>query len=198
MGYYYSAGAASVGSASAEDTFDRANATPMSTTMSDGVGTWQSGPGATDDVNISSNAASASSNKAGARVASPTFTGNHKAECYVGSGNGVFACARIQSDTNFTCYAVKCHDSSNTLRVYKLTDTGSGITQTQLGADVTITAIGTNNTYGISVSGTTISVLRQGSVVATRTDSDLSGGQPGIYFDVSGRTTNRFTAADVA
>lgn len=198
MGYYYSAGAASVGSASAEDTFDRANATPMSTTMSDGVGTWQSGPGATDDVNISSNAASASSNKAGARVASPTFTGNHKAECYVGSGNGVFACARIQSNTDFTCYAVKCHDSSNTLRVYKLTDTGSGITQTQLGADVTITAIGTNNTYGISVSGTTISVLRQGSVVATRTDSDLSGGQPGIFFDVSGRTTNRFTAADVA
>jgi len=196
MAYYYSSGAVSA-PASCEDTFDRANASPMTTTMSDGVSTWTNGPGAADDVKSSSKAASASSNKAGARVATPTFSGNHKAECYVGSGNGVFACARIQSPTDFTCYAVKCHDSAGTLRVYKLTDTGSGITQTQLGADVTITAIGTNNTYGISVSGSTISVLRQGSVVDTRTDTDLAGGQPGIFFDVSGRTTNRFQAADV-
>jgi hypothetical protein len=185
---------------SATDTFDRANSDPMSTSMSDGVSVWTSGPGALTDMKILSNQSTASSGSAGAIVSTPaSWSANHYSQIVVGAtipGCGVYV--RMQSTTSGSGYLLYVA-SITKLQIFKATDTGT-MGFTQLGADITVSTIVNGDTIKFSASGTTLEAFINGASQGTRTDSTYSTGSPGIFSQDGGAGTgliNSFTAADL-
>ena len=193
MGYYYSSATTSV--VSVTDTFDRADATPMSTAMSDGLGTWVSGPGATGDLNILSNALRSSGTQRAAIVTSPTFAADHRAEITLTFSVTVGVVLRMQSSSDSSGYLIYLPNSTK-LVVYKITDTGT-IALTQLGADIAISAVTAGDTIGGEITGTTITILRNGVSQGTRTDATYATGQPGVYIGASAATVESYAATDI-
>jgi hypothetical protein len=192
------------GLATATDTFNRTDADPLSSPMSDGVSTWTSGPGAFASVKIVSNEVMPSSDPSdsAARVNSPTFSGNHRSTITLSAGSLSFsyvgAAVRIQGAADGSCYAVLVYGDATALRVLKFTDTGS-LANAALGADFTVTSLVAGDTVGLSASGTstvTLTVYVNGVSQGTRTDSTspYTGGQPGFYTYDFG--VNAFSATD--
>lgn len=182
-----STAATTAGAPSFTDTFVRADANPMSTTSSDGH-TWTSGPGAMNDMQILTNSLCAgSSSSCGAVVATPTFGNDYTvtgtAKTSTSSLWGV--CSRFQP-SSASCYLLYL-DAQTTLTLYKATDTGT-IAFSALGASFTITQLNAGDTIALQVSGTTLTVFRNGVSQGTRTDSSYTSGQPGSYSSSS--TTN--------
>lgn len=182
------------GQALCEDTFNRTNADPMSTSMSDGVSTWTNGPGALGNPAIVSNTMNAPGTQRGAVVLSPTYANNQRATITLTTQTGVGAMVRMQSGvaSGYLVYL----SNSTTLQVYRINDSGS-IGLTQLGANITISAVTSGDTIGAQVVGTTITALRNGVAADTRTDATYASGQPGVYMGGSGSTIEAFTATDL-
>lgn len=183
------------GQALCEDTFNRANENPLASTMSDGVGTWTSGHGAFADSQISSNDLTGTASNSGARVLSPTFTANQRATITLGSDNALGVLARMQSTSNGSGYAVLLANST-TVRIYRVTDSGS-LSFTPLGADITVSTVVAGNTLGIECSGDTITALVNGASVGSRTDATYASGQPGTWQSAAARNIRAFTATDI-
>lgn len=193
------------GGATATDSFDRTDVTPISNPMSDGAGTWTSGPGEARDIGIvSNNADGPFSGQGMGRVSSPTFAADQKATI---TYNGVTACGpavRIASATDADCYDVYVLNST-TLRIRKITDDGSGegsLSAATQGSNITVTALVAGDTISISATGTgtvTLEAFVNDVSVATRTDatSPYDTGQPGIFLDGNDVTIQAFTATDL-
>lgn len=188
---------ASAASATATDTFNRANSSPMSTTMSDGTSTWTSGPGALNDCDIFGNEIRGSAGTSGARVLSPTFAANQYSYVTAGTDNlAVGPAVRLASTTDADGYFAY-PSSATSVTFYRIDDTGS-IALVALGANVTITALAAGETLGLGISGTTLTLYTNGvSTGATRTDATYSTGQPGIYCGNNVRLWNAFGANDL-
>lgn len=181
----------------ATDTFNRADSAPMSTTMSDGVSTWTSGPGALNNCDIFGNEIRGSGGFSGARVLSPTFAANQYSQITAGTDNfAVGPYVRMASTTDADGYFAY-PSSATSVTIYRCDDTGS-VAFTALGADVTITALAAGETLGLGISGTTLTLYTNGvSTGATRTDATYSTGQPGIYCGNNVRLWNAFSANDL-
>ena len=194
--------------ASATDTFNRTNATPISNPMSDGVSTWQTtAVGGYLAPVISSNVAACSTvgSYALGRVASPTFTGQHYAQVTVPPG-GISStttiigpCVRIQSSSSGNCYSARC-STNTTIQIAKVVDTGT-IAQNALGSAFTVTGLVAGDVIKLSASGTstvTLSLYVNGTLIGTQTDSTspYTGGQPGFETKNNVDGPDAFSAAD--
>lgn len=187
------------GSASFTDNFTRTNADPMSDPASGG--TWTTGSTYLGTMRILSNklAGSTGATTKVARVATPAFAADQRATftlADIGTYQGVLVRSQSASDTSG--YYCQLRNDNTTIRVYTYADDGSGGfgTYTQLGADITVSAMNIGDTLGFGVVGTTLTVYRNGVSVATRTDSTFTSGQPAmqIYGDFNQATS--FTAID--
>lgn len=170
--------------ASFADTFDRADADPMSTTSSSG-GTWTSGPGAMNDARILVNNLSTSgTTEGGCRVLAPTFAANQKATMtFIGTGSqlgGIGVMVRMQGASDSSGYLASC-DGTTSVVLYRVDDTGT-FAYTQLGAAFTVDAVAEGGTMTLEISGTTLTLRMNGISQGTRTDSTYATGQPGTYF----------------
>ena len=188
---------ASAAGATATDTFNRADSDPLSTTMSDGVSTWTSGPGSMVNCAIISNQLGASTTPAGVSVNFPTFSANHIATATLGADTQSFGVmVRVASSSDADGYMAYL-TSATAITVYRVDDTGS-IAFVALGANVTVSALATGDTFGLGISGTTLTVYTNGvSTAQTRTDATYSTGQPGAYIGSSARAFNSWTASDL-
>lgn len=170
------------------DTFDRADADPMTTGASDGVGVWTDGPGALNPCKLLGHilrSASAGGNT-GCRVLSPGLRANQAAEMIIGNVLAVGLMVRVQSPTDASGYLCAIDNPTN-ITFYKVVDTGT-LTFTPLGATETVPEIGSLETITFQMVGPIMEVLVNGvSLGITRTDSTFTGGQPGTYmFDFGG------------
>lgn len=167
------------------DTFNRADADPMSTTASGG-GTWTSGEGSFDDCVIVSNTLGGKG-VSGARVLTTNSGGsfNNDQACY-----GTFAAAGVKEDkgvmTRITSTTIGAGylafaDDSTHVQIYIVADAGS-IVATPLGAAFTVTALVAGDILGLSSVGTTHTAYINGVSIGSRTDATLSSGSIGVYF----------------
>ncbi len=185
-------GITSGGVVTANDIFNRADASPISNPMSDGVSTWITSVSGSATVQIVSNQAQGGGNSSIAKVTSPVFSANHKSTITLGTID-VGPMVRCQSGTSagYLCYV----SAPTALQVYVVSDGGS-LSYVQLGADITVSTLGVGDTVSLSISGSTLTVLVNGVSQGTRTDSTYSTGQPGIYLNPS-KTIDAFAAVDV-
>lgn len=179
------------------DTFDRADANPMTTTASDGVGVWTDGPGSLDPCKILGNfLATSTGDDSGCRVLSPGFRANQAAEMIIGNVLAVGLMVRVQSPTDCSGYLMAVDDPTH-ISFYKVEDTGT-LNFTQLGATETVPAIGSLETVTFSIVGSTMYVYVNGaSLGITRTDSTFTSGQPGTYMFGFGGSIIGFSATEL-
>lgn len=200
VGFWHTASAPAA--ASATDNFNRADADPMSTTMSDGVSTWTVGPGAFVGMLILSNTAGRNDTGYGAvYVSSPSFTGNQSATITL-AGPAVTLCypiVRGQSGSS-ECYIVRRSADNWTLQVYRL-DSSAAETTVGSAIDLGTHELTTGDQITLEITGTSPATLKvklngvqQGSDVTDVTP--LTGGQPGCG---SGGVNyiNAFSATDL-
>lgn len=200
MAYFFAKGASS-GTASFSDNFTRADANPMSDPVSGG--TWTTGSTYQGVCRILSNqlAGNTGATTKVARVATPSFTANQRMTVTL-ANTGIYhgPMVRMQSSTDASGYTAYIDADNVTLKIYKFADDGTNSgagTYTQLGANITITAVTSGVTLGIEVSGTTITAYRNGVSVGTRTDSTYSSGQPGYQLYGASGALSASLAEDV-
>lgn len=184
MSWYYAGGTPTIVTAS--DTFERADANPMSTTMSDGISIWVSGPGGFSDCQINSGVLNRVITTSGATVSSPSFGASQLAKIvFAGTPNGCGVMCRMppSSSAGYLLYA----SANVTLQLYHRTDAG---VLTQIGSNINITAIGAGDSISLKVTGTgvgtiTFEMYRNDVSIGTRTfatdPSPYNSGQPGLY-----------------
>ncbi len=183
----------------AADTFNRADANPMTTAASDGTSTWTLGPGALADTKTLANAGrgGAGSNN-GAVISSPTFYANQSATTTWGgtlaTTQNIGPMVRMQPGLG-AGYAAVC-DTSTSLKFYKVTDNGS-LTFTQLGATITITTLVGGETIKLSVTGQTLEAFINGVSQGSRTDPTFISGQPGFFAFGTAGAIDSFSATDM-
>lgn len=176
------------------DTFIRADADPMSTTASGG-GTWTSGPGTFQDCKILSNelrGAGALGTENGARVLTPSFSGDHSATVLSATPHtSVGPMTRVQGTGDASGYVGLVVDATH-VEIYKVTDTGTiayallaNFIVADSSLEMTLASIGT--THELFLNG-----VSAGSVV----DATWSGGQPGIYLYGFGPIAGLYSATD--
>lgn len=180
----------------ATDTFNRANANPLDSPMSDGVSTWISGPGALADVKINVNRIDATASTAGARVNAPAFAANQSATITLtgtigNQGVGVRSASSTDADGYLAFVA-----NSTSIEVYRAADTGT-MGFTLLGTAFTVTTLVDGDTITLSANGTTLELFVNGVSQGTRTDSTYSTGQPWVYFSGTSRFIDTFSATDL-
>lgn len=195
--------ATSGGGATFTDNFDRADANPISNPASDGSGTWTSGPGSFNAIQIISNAACSASGDAAGSVNSPTFSADHTATITVDASSGITGIGplvRVASSVSGSCYLAYL-SSDTSVQIYKGTDGGASVSFSAIGSAFTITSVTASDTIGLKVSGsatTTLELFRNGVSQGTRTDSSSphTTGQPGFYSNGSTNRVRAFTATD--
>lgn len=185
------------GGTTATDSFNRANADPISNPMSDGVSTWQSGNStAVNDLQIQSNRAIPVSGLSVKRVGSPTFASDQEAVITMPSSPAsaiIGPAVRIQGDTNASCYVAIC-DNGNTIIIYRLADTGS-LGFTSLNSSGAVLTLLEGDLISITAEGTTITAYQNGVQRAQAIDATLSGGQPGVFSN--GSPIDAFSASNL-
>ncbi len=154
------------------DTFDRANEDPLS----DG-GAWTNGVTGYGNMRVNTNDATASTSNGLAIVTTPSYASyaNQSATITLTSSTSNVAVV-LRYDTSGNGYVCYLNDPT-TIRVYRVTAAAG----TQLGADFTITTVSASDTIGMGISGSTLTVYRNGASQGTRTDSTWTTGSPGIY-----------------
>lgn len=178
------------GGATATDTFNRTDANPISSPMSDGVSTWESGPGSLNDIQIVSNRARNTTSNSLARASAPTFAANQLATITLAGVAGTGAAVRIDGSGNgYVAYVA----STTSVQLYRVTS-GSFIA---IGAAITVTALSSGNTVGLGIVGTTLTLYRDAVLVDTRTEATYATGQPGVFSDAAGGTMESFIAIDL-
>lgn len=125
---------------------------------------------------VSNTAQGGSTGNNSAYRSAETFSADHFSQAtIVLFGNSNAVAVRMQSGPTF--YIFNNDGSSTDAKMYKCV-AGSF---TQIGADYTGLSIGIGTVLKLSVSGTTLTPSVDGTPLATRTDSDISGGAPGMY-----------------
>jgi|GEM_PF-6079680 len=200
---------ASSGSATtATDTFIRTDSNPISNPMSDGVSTWQSGFDAFNAIQIAGNVITGTTSAAqnGARCSSPSFTANQSVTVKITNLVGFAGVLlRIQGSADNRCYEGYCSlaNSGATITLARITTAGS-TTEVGIGLPITVThgsgvagilAIGDTVTW--AVSGSTFSAYVNGVLEATRSDSTLASGQPGVFIYDIGMDLGRWSATTI-
>ena len=172
------------------DTFDRADSSPMSLTSSSG-GTWETGVGGFDGMQIVGNAATgvAGADSAMSRVVSPTFANNQSSTITFGSGNVKGACVRMSNGGD----GYLAFFSTATIQLYK-TVASSG---TQLNVFDLYGSASSGWTLTLEVSGTTLTVKTNGVQVGTYSDASFSSGQPGMWSGSADGTILEMSATDL-
>ena len=183
------------------DTFDRANANPISNNASDGTSTWTTARiGGYDDViRISANEAIATTgDEDGAYIVSPSHNNNQFAEIAVssvgiGGGDNFGVVVRGQSSSSGSGYMAYVPGSATTIVVYKITDSGTLGYSTL--ATLTVGTMTTGDRIRITASGTTTTTITvyvndvsQGG--ATDSISPFNNGQPGVFISTASRVNN--------
>jgi len=171
---------------SVSDTFNRTDANPMSTTMSDSVGIWSSGAGSWNDLQITSNVIndpnSGDGTGAAAVVSSPTFADDQSASIVLGASvGGQVVIVRGNSTLDAGYGAVV--DSSTTIIITQLS--GSSHTSVSGLSIISSLSISAGDTITLTVTGSVsamLSVYQNGVLRGTYTDSStvVTSGQPGI------------------
>jgi len=180
--------------ASVTDTFDRADANPMTTGMSDGVGVWTSGPGAANDMQIFSNSAyGVGGAYSMARVHSPAFTGNHKSVITLSGTSAIAPAVRCQSDTDPSCYFAYL-SSSTVIQIY-LQNSSLGVTG--IGSSFSFAAVSAGDQIALAIFGSTLTLYINGVSQGTRTDATLINGQPAVWAETNSSPIASFSAVDL-
>lgn len=157
------------------DDFTRADASPMSLTSSSG-GTWETGYGGFDNMQIVGNAATGAAgiDSASARVTAPTFPDNQSMTITFGSGNVKGAIVRMSTGGD----GYLAFFSTATVQLYKTTASAG----TLLTAFDLYGSPASGWTLTLQVSGTTLTVITNGGgTVGTYSDASFSSGQPGMW-----------------
>ncbi len=170
------------------DGFTRSNEDPLS----DG-GAWTNGITGYGNMRVNTNQATASTSNGLAIVTTPSFSSyaNQSSTITLTSSTSNVA-AILRYDTSGNGYVCYLNDPV-TIRVYRVTAAAG----TQLGADFTITSVSGGDTIGMSISGTTLTVYRNGVSQGTRTDATWSTGAPGIYAGSSSSFIASITCASL-
>lgn len=179
------------------DSFDRADADPMSTNASDGLGVWTDGPGALNPCKIAFNNLNSSAGlDSGARVLSPLFRADQSASMVVGLVGSVGLMVRMQASTNASGYLCAVDDSTH-VSIYRVVDVGF-INYVLLGGTATVATINSLDTVTFAINGNIMNVYVNGvSLGITRTDSNYTSGQPGLYFYDFGGSIVQFSATEL-
>ena len=156
------------------DNFDEGDSSPMDLTSSSG-GTWETGFGGFDSMQIVGNAATGAAgiDSAAARVTSPTFPDNQSMTITFGSGNVKGAIVRMSNGGD----GYLAFFSTATIQLYK-TEASSG---TLLNVFDLYGSASSGWTLTLEVSGTTLTVKTNGVQVGTYSDASFSSGQPGMW-----------------
>lgn len=173
------------------DNFDEGDSSPMDLTSSSG-GTWETGTGGFDGMQIVGNAATgvAAADSATARVVSPTFSANQSSTITFGSGNVKGACVRMDGSGN----GYLAFFSTATVQLYS-TAASSG---TLLTAFDLYGSPASGWTLTLEVSGTTLTVKTNGGgTVGTYSDSTYATGQPGMWSGSADGAILEFSATDL-
>lgn len=180
------------------DTFNRADADPMTTNASDGIGLWTDGPGALNPCKIALNILSSSSLglDSGARVLFPPFRADQSASMTVGTVGSVGLMVRMHSSTNASGYLCSLDDPTH-VSIYRVIDTGF-INYVLLGGTATVATINALDTVTFTINGDTMNVYVNGvSLGITRQDGAFTSGQPGCYFYEFGGSIVDFFATEL-
>lgn len=169
------------------DTYSGATANPMSTSASGG-GTWGLHPGAMVNMQTVGGTVQGTAVHSGSIVlkdnTGTAWTTNDYTVTATGKNSGTSqqwgVMARMASPSSGNGYLLYL-DNTTTATLYKVVDTGT-LAFTAIGASFTITALnGTTDTIALGVSGSTMTIYRNGTSQGTRTDSTYTTGAPGIY-----------------
>ena len=186
------------GTVTATDTFIRADANPISSPMSDGVSTWSTPVGASGIMQISSDNAVGAADVAMARASSPSFPANQATTNTISSSSASFGASsgpmvRLQSGGGG--YLLEAQ-TSTTLQIFLVTDDGT-LHFTALGSAFTIGGISAGDKMVLTVSGSTLTAIYNGTTLGSVTDSTFSSGQPGIFADGTTRFISGFGATSL-
>lgn len=186
--------------ASFTDLFNRANASPMSTTSTSG-GTWTSGPGSMMDCDIVDNQLTGTGFWSGCVVTSPSFAANQSAEMTLTNSSQSFFGLYVRMQSGSAAGYNAFFDDATHIIIYKMTDSGSSVDfTTALGATFTVT-VASGTRVKLTATGTTTTTLElfiddvsQGS--RTDSSSPYTSGQPG-WLGPSSRFICKFVALDL-
>lgn len=156
---------------------------------------YTNGPGAFADMQVFGHQVYGTTNPSGARVLSPTFTGDHYSEITFGVGLLYGPCVRMQSTSDASCYLLFVSNTT-VVELYRVADTGS-IGYTVISGAITVPAMSAGSPIRLSVIGSTLEVFTDGVSRGTYTDATLSGGQPGLYDQSAFSAIGSFSASDI-
>lgn len=180
------------------DSFNRADADPMTTNASDGIGVWTDGPGVLNPCRILFNNLNSSSAglDSGARVLYPPFRADQSASMVVGLVGSVGLMVRMHSATNASGYLCSIDDPTH-VSIYRVVDVGF-INYVLLGGTATVATINPLDTITFTISGNAMNVYVNGvSLGITRTDGAFTSGQPGCYFYEFAGSLTEFSATEL-
>lgn len=181
------------GGSSATDTANRTDSSPIDSPMSDGVSTWDSGPGGLNNINIVGNVFVGASSTSGARVATPSIAADQYSQVEREADANGFG-AGVRCDANGNGYLAYM-DGAASVTFFKVS--GNGTVFTEITPWVSVTALADGDTLKLTATGTsttTLELFRNGVSITTRTDSTspYTSGQPWVYLS-SGVTADNFT-----
>ncbi len=192
--------------ATATDTFNRADANPLTTTMSDGTSVWAAFPGDWLGMKTASNAAahtnSTLSTAAGLVVLTPNFYADQSVSITLGSVLDLQMLFLRGNSTLTAGYAVEI-DSATTIITYELGASAAtaGITSpSQIKTGLSLVAGDVITATATGGSTTVINIYVNSILVDTYTDSTdaVTSGQPGIGVLQGGiGNLNEFFATDL-
>lgn len=188
--------AAAAAVASAEDTFDRADANPISNPASDGTSEWTSGQGRFNAIKIASNLCEAVGTPSAGVINNITFSQKQRASIVLAASGGVGVIFRA-STTNADCYLLY-RASSTSLQFYRSRESGTLITA--IGSAIAITEVGAGDTIMVEADGNSFQAYRNGVAVGTaRSDPEAdpyATGSVGVYLGSAGNQIDSFSATD--
>lgn len=159
------------GGTSSTDNFNRSDANPISSPMSDGTSTWTSGPSGWDNIKIlSGKATGVDGNWDAGFVATPSFSADQTCTITIGTGTDVGAGVRMNTSTG-QGYAL-IPNGTSTLVLYKAPAFSS------IGSFSVSLANG--DTIALKVAGSTLTAYHNSTSLGTVTDTTYSSGQPFI------------------
>jgi hypothetical protein len=120
-----------------------------------------------------------------------TLSSDHYAECTIDSLRTSASplagpMTRMQGTSNASGYVLTYRPNENVLRLYRLIDNGSISVSSPIGADVSVT-IGVNDVVRLASTGSSHAITFNGTLKATYTDVNLTGGQPGLWIDATAK-----------
>lgn len=166
-------------------------------------GAWTSGPSGWDACKKLSGVAMAvnTSSDSAARYEGNSLDSDQSSEVTTvnfssgGSSLGG-AITRMQGTTSGTtdCYVVDADFWQDVIRIFRVDDTAGSLAWTQLLGDVSLASTSGGDAWKLSSIGSTHTGYQNGNSRISRTDSDYTGGQPGIFFYVTTLTHVDYTS----